>query len=167
MDDTTLPVTIVHFDEHPFTLTSESSSDALAVTLQTRFTTQEYSKALFQKIFTIGLSEIADFLDYQCAQLKTPGLWLNALEKLIKENVELFDTRRHQHRHTKLISQIDIMRHSLQMVQPQPRKQHKKVNAYTDDRVFCFATSREEALLSLFNLFSSIKASAFNSNAFK
>ncbi|MDZ4203232.1 MAG: hypothetical protein U1C46_00305 [Bacteroidales bacterium] len=145
MNDTTPPVTIVHFDEHPFTDTSCGSIDAMDVTLHSSFTTQEYCNALFHKIFTIGLSEISGFLDYQCAQLKNPSRWLNALEKLIKENLELFLTRHHQHRHTKLISQIDIKRHSLQAVKPLLRKQHKKVNAFTDEKEYCFTTVREQS----------------------
>ncbi len=132
----------VHFDEHPAATPGQTHTE-FAIPLSADFSMADYCQALFQKALTIGLSEIADLLDYHCTKVKNPLRWLNSLEKLIKENIDIFDSRLLQHRHTKLISQIDIKRHSLQIVQPQPLKLHKKINGFSDEKDYSFLAVRD------------------------
>ena len=134
----------VQFFEHPFSEPTLTTPDEFAIIISGPFSVEQYCQNLFQKIFTIGLSEIAAFLDYHCSQVKTPSRWLNSLEKLIKLNVDLFDTRQLNHRHTKLISQIDIKRHSLQLSSTHVRKHRKKLNGYSEEKESSFTDVREQ-----------------------
>ncbi|MBE0662305.1 MAG: hypothetical protein IH597_07545 [Bacteroidales bacterium] len=133
----------VQFFEHPFSEPTQTTPDDFAIIISGPFSTHQFCQNLFQKIFTIGLSEIAAFLDYHCNQVENPNRWLNSLEKLIKLNVDLFETRPLQHRHTKLISQIDIKRLSLQLPTTLLRKHSKKLNGYSDEKEYSFADVRE------------------------
>lgn len=132
----------IQFIEHPFSEPNQATPDEFTIIINGPFSMHEYCQNLFLKIFTIGLSEISAFLDYHCNQVKYPTRWLNALEKLIKLNVELFDTRSLHHRHTKLISQIDIKRLTLQ--QSAPKRHHRKLNGFSDEKEYSFADVRDQ-----------------------
>lgn len=135
-------VTTIPFLEHPFTTNADEGEHLIFV--KSPFSLQKYSENLFHKLLTIGLSEISPFLDFHCSNLSEPILWLNNLEKLIKVNISAFNTNDHKHRHTKLISQIDIKRHSLQEKNsPQTHKPKKKVNGYTADKEYSFSLVKD------------------------
>lgn len=127
--------TTVLFLEHPFTGLTGSFLD---IELDLPFSIKNYCDALVNKVLTIGLSEFSLFLDYQCNQVKNPVQWLNQLEKLIKINIERFDTKQLQHRHVKLISQIDLKRFKLNDLPAFPDANTKKVNEFTDDKCYSF-----------------------------
>lgn len=103
-----------------------------------------YSIDLFSKILTLGLSEISAFLDHQCTHLKNPIKWLNSLEKLIKHNVDHFNTRQLDHRHTKLISEIGLKRHTIQQTTAPQKRHNKKLNGYSDEKEYSFADVKEQ-----------------------
>ncbi|KAF0128229.1 MAG: Uncharacterized protein FD155_3367 [Bacteroidetes bacterium] len=135
-------VATIPFKEHPYTTNADEGEHL--ITIKSPFTSQKYSEKLFQKLLTIGLSEIAPFLDFQCTNISEPIIWLNNLEKLIKVNISAFNTNDHKHRHTKLISQIDIKRHSLQeKISRQGHKPKKKVNGYTADKEYSFSQVKD------------------------
>lgn len=103
--------TTINFTEHPY-LKVDTPND-LAIVIEGKFTPENYAQAVFSKILNIGLSEIPHFLTYHCEQLRQPVLWLNQLEKLIKENIDHFSSNKLKHRHTKLITQIELKRFTL------------------------------------------------------
>lgn len=125
----------VTFDEHPSQ--PRDTRNELAIVIQGRFSDEKYAQAIFQKILQIGLSEVPKFLQYHCDRVKMPATWLNNLEKLIKENIDQFNNARLKHRHTKLISQIDIKRHSLEEANLYGRAR-SHVNGYNEFTEFCF-----------------------------
>ncbi|MBE0663990.1 MAG: hypothetical protein IH597_16150 [Bacteroidales bacterium] len=133
----------VQFFEHPFSEPSQTTPDDFAIIISGPFTIHQFCQNLFQKIFTIGLSEIATFLDYHCSQVKNPSRWLNSLEKLIKLNIDLFDTRPLHHRHTKLISEICLKRLTMQMNQPKSKKSAGKLNGYSDEKEYSFSQVKD------------------------
>ncbi len=138
-------VATIPFKEHPYTTNADEAEHLITITLP--FTTQKYCDELFKKLLTIGLSEFAPFLDYQCTNISEPILWLNNLEKLIKVNISAFNTNHLQHRHTKLISQIDIKRHSLQEKNSQQgHKPKKKVNGFTADKEYSFGHVKDQSV---------------------
>lgn len=106
-------ITSVKFNEVPNYLNDKHHSD-FQVLADPPHSPEKYCISLFQKIYSIGLSEVSAFLIYNTSLLKNPHAWLNSLEKLIKLNIVHFSNPELQHRHTKLISQIDITRHSLE-----------------------------------------------------
>ncbi|KAF0130035.1 MAG: hypothetical protein FD155_1821 [Bacteroidetes bacterium] len=107
------------------------------------FTMEKYCEALFKKIIHIGLSESSAFLDYQCSLVKQPILWINSLEKLIKENLNHFDTRPLHHRQVKFVSEISIKRHELMEKASKPLRYEKKLNGYNAEKEYSFATVKE------------------------
>jgi hypothetical protein len=82
------------------------------------FTQEKYCVALFEKILSIGLSEVPQFLSYHCDRVHDPKKWLNQLEKLIKLNINKFSTPVLRHRHVKFITQIEIKRYELSHEKP-------------------------------------------------
>jgi hypothetical protein len=126
-----IPVT---FSEHHFIKPNQEKDTEFDILIEAPFSNEKYALALFGKIFYLGLSEIAPFLDHHCSLVKNPTKWLNSLEKLIKENIDLFDTRKLQHRHIKLISQIDIKRIHSNL----SSSRHKKLNGFSDEKEYCF-----------------------------
>lgn len=138
-------VATIPFKEHPYTTNADEGENLITIT--SPFTSQKYCDELFKKLLTIGLSEFAPFLDYQCTNISEPILWLNNLEKLIKVNISAFNTNHLQHRHTKLISQIDIKRHSLQEKNSQQgHKPKKKVNGFTADKEYSFCYVKDQSV---------------------
>lgn len=132
-----IPVT---FSEHPFIKPSQEKASEFDISIEAPFSNEKYSLAIFEKIFTVGLSEIAPLLDHHCSLVKNPTKWLNSLEKLIKENIDLFDTRKLLHRHTKLISQIDIKRIQSKL----SNARQKKLNGFSDEKEYCFANVQQQ-----------------------
>lgn len=126
MDDPFPKLQPVQFTDHPFSDPTHSATDEFTIVLSKGFSMQAYCQILFQKVHTIGLSEIAPFLDYQCSQVRNPVKWLNALEKLIKINIDLFDTRALHHRHTKLISEIERLEKQERLLQKINQKKRRK-----------------------------------------
>jgi hypothetical protein len=143
MDDPFPTLQPVQFTDHPFYGPKHSTTDELTIVLNKGFSMHAYCQTLFRKVYTIGLSEIPAFLDHQCSQAKNPVKWLNSLEKLIKINVDLFDTRALHHRHTKLISEIGLKRLTLQMNQPNPKKQAHKLNGYSEEKEYSFTQVKD------------------------
>jgi hypothetical protein len=143
MDDSFSKIQHVQFFEHPFSEPKQIPPDDFAIIIRGTFSIQQYCQKLFQKVFTIGLSEITAFLDHHCSLTLHPNRWLNSLEKLIKLNIDLFDTRPLQHRHTKLISEICLKRLTLQMNQPKVKKQARKLNGYSDEKEYSFAQVKD------------------------
>jgi len=73
--------------------------------------------------------------------VQDPFIWLNNLEKLIAENVDLFNTPKLQHRHMKLLTLIEDRRS--QVIRKQKTSKSRKVvdkliNGFTKDRFFSF-----------------------------
>ena len=110
MQATAQVVTVV-FPEHPYCV--QPSGNVLDVSLSTSFSMQAYCDAVFHKILHIGLSESAAFLSHNCSLVSEPLCWLNALEKLIKLNADLFKTDQLKHRQIKFITEISIRRNIL------------------------------------------------------
>jgi hypothetical protein len=134
---------VVQFKEHP-SLT-KPDQDEFSLIVSHPFSMVKYCEVLFGKIMQIGLSESAPFLDNQCAKMKNPVLWLNTLEKLIKVNNERFNTHNLQHRHIKLISQIDIKRHALDT--PASKNSsiiQKKINGFNEEKEYSFTSVKEQ-----------------------
>ncbi len=143
MESDDFKLVIIQFSEHPFILIPlENEFDIL---LNKPFSMEKYCNALFRKIINIGLSESAPFLDYQCAKMNNPVLWLNSLEKLIKVNIDCFNSLILQHRHIKLISQIDIKRHALDMpVSMNSSIIQKKINGFNEEKEYSFSSVKEQ-----------------------
>lgn len=127
-------IQMVTFPEIPMLSTKEVINNTSAIQLPGEFSVNDYCIALLKKVTSINLSEISSFLDYQCNQVKKPITWLNKLDKLIGLNVEIFDTKNLEHRHTKLISQIDIKRESLKSL-----TKHSDGIAIANKKVACIA----------------------------
>jgi hypothetical protein len=146
MDSTNQALVPVPFEEHPFTQSRISPSNELAIHLHSEFSFQLYCESLFQKVLTIGLSEIPDFLNYHCQQVKNPISWINSLDKLIKVNAELFNGKQAEHRHYKFISQIDIHRFGLQTSSLGSHR-HKlllnNINGFSEKKEYCFKTVKD------------------------
>lgn len=130
-------LTIIKFQEHPFQ--KPPSSNPLAIVLQGNYSHEKYAKAVFQMLTTIGLSELPLFLTYHCERVRKPAIWLNNLEKLIKVNAHLFNNHEEQHRRVKLISQIDITRHSLNGIHVR-HTVNEHINGYNAQKQFSFIT---------------------------
>lgn len=149
-------IQVVSFTEMPITASTEVENPLLQIRIEGEFSVNDYCYALFDKIMSIGLSEINSFLNYQCHLIKNPILWLNSFEKLIAQNIELFDTKKLQHRHTKFISQIDIKRENIlsqKAVTAAAKNNNKKVSCIAGETIFSF----EEVQLKLSNINSSIE----------
>ena len=142
MESDDFKLVIIPFSEHPCVFLPVE--DEFAVLVSKPFSMEKYCEALFRKIIHIGLSESASLLDYHCGKVKIPFIWLNTLEKLIIENINYFDTRKLQHRHTKLISQIDIKRHALESASTNARPNKKKINGFTDEKEYSFSSVKEQ-----------------------
>jgi len=137
-------VATIPFDEHNFTTNAADGEHGIIIT--SPYSSQKYCENLFQKLLTIGLSEFASFLDHQCATKSQPVLWLNTLEKLIKINMNAFSTSNLLHRHTKLIFQICIKRHSLQeKTSTQNHIPKMKVNGFTADKEYSFSNIKDQS----------------------
>ncbi len=131
----------VSFSEMPFSASEGTEKNLLQISLKKDFSVKDYCFTLFEKIINIGLSEINAFINEQCQQTKNPVQWLNQFEKLIVLNIEYFDTKKLQHRHTKFISQIDIKRESLITNKDQATSQksnHKTVACIAGETIFSF-----------------------------
>lgn len=128
----------VQFIEHPYCDPDTSPNSEFEIILDSPYSDESYSQALFQYINTVGLSEVALFLHYQCSQVGQPLKWLNSLEKLIKLNAGHFDTSELGYRHVKLTMEIGLMRHTLLSPPDQAIKKNKKLNAYSDEKEYSF-----------------------------
>ncbi|MEI8046517.1 MAG: hypothetical protein WCI92_03990 [Bacteroidota bacterium] len=131
----------VHFYEHPYSLSDHHPPNELVIYLQSEFSLVLYCRALFAKVLSIGLSEVPDFLNYQCELVSNPAEWLNSLDNLIRLNVEFFRGRQAEHRHFIFISQINTKRHDLQLsvlINNRSYRLRKVVNGYTEDREYSF-----------------------------
>jgi len=102
---------------------------------------ETYCKSLYSKILTIGLSESADFISYQCDLHKSPIKWLNALEKLIKVNFANLKTDDLRYRNMKFMMEIIIKRQTIKFLSTQNAGEKKRIealNGFTGDKVYCF-----------------------------
>jgi hypothetical protein len=134
-------IQIVTFPEIPDSSSVDNWNNILAIHFSDEFSVNDYCMAVLEKITSINLSEISNFLDFQCNLVKKPITWLNKLDKLIGLNVEIFDSKKLEHRHTKLISQIDIKRESLKSQKPNNNaisNSNKKVACIAGEMVFSF-----------------------------
>ena len=133
--------TTIIFDEHPYQ--KEPSSDKLVVTISGSYEPRKYAEAIFSTILTIGLSDLPSFLDAQCKAVKKPIKWLNQLERLIMDNIDAFDNSKLRHRHTKLISQIDLKRSDLEKLSSRSRPS-TRVIGYNADKEYSFFTVKDQ-----------------------
>lgn len=120
------------------------NANELDIVIDAPFSSTNYCQALFHKILTIGLSESAAFLDQQCSLVKNPILWINTLEKLLKENANHFTAKTLSHRQIKFISQIDLKRLELMENTAKPEKRQKKLNGYNADKEYSFFTVKDQ-----------------------
>lgn len=121
------PLVLVQFEEHPFSRSRNRSSSDHVILLTAGFTMADYCQALFNKILSIGLSDLPAFLEYQCKQVKTPEKWLNTLEKLVKDNACSFNTEDLRHRRAKLISEFGFQRKDIKSILVKKRTEDLKV----------------------------------------
>ena len=129
------------FEEHPYQ--ASVSSNPHDISILAKFDQQTYNQQLFHRILSIGLSDLPDFLTYQCKQVSRPIVWLNNLEKLIMLNMDFFNTPKLHHRHTKLISQIDLKR--TQLEKAQRKKKSSLVIGYNSVKEYSFSEVKEQA----------------------
>ena len=107
------PLVLVQFEEHPFSRSRNRSSSDHVILLTAGFNMADYCQALFNKMLSIGLSDLPDFLEYQCKLVKEPEKWLNTLEKLIKDNSEKLDEKGLHFRLSKLVNQFGFKRQDI------------------------------------------------------
>lgn len=135
----------VPFPEYITVLPDLADSSEFDIVVVGERSEEAYCFSLFHKIYTIEFSEIDPFFRYQCNLHKDAVTWLTCLKQLIKENLELFDTKLLVQRKFMLTSQINLRRELLQTKKedlPKQKKTRKKLNAYDDEQVFCFDTDQ-------------------------
>lgn len=133
------PIELVQFEEHPFSRSRNRSSSDHVILLTAGFTMADYCQALFDKMLSIGLSDLTAFLDYQCKLVKEPEKWLNTLEKLIKDNSKLF-TEDLYFRLSKLINQFGFKRQDIRALLIKKRTEDIKttVSGFSDGKEYNF-----------------------------
>lgn len=98
-----------------------------------------YCQELIYLSFKLSLSDIPDFLDYQCKMHRDQMSWLNKFEKLLDVNSELFSGARNDNRKNKYQICIELKRKELKKNRQTklPVKPAKKyINAESEDRYF-------------------------------
>ena len=120
------PLVLVQFEEHPFSRSRNRSSSNHVILLTVGFTMADYCQAVFNKILSIGLSDLPSFLEYQCKQVKDPEKWLNTLEKLVKDNACSFNNEDLHHRRSKLISEFGFQRKDIKNILVKKRSEDLK-----------------------------------------
>lgn len=141
MDLRRATIKTVPFPEYITVLPDLADSSEFDIVVVGERSEEAYCFSLFHKIYTIEFSEIDPFFKYQCNLHKDALTWLTCLKQLIKENLELFDTKLLVQRKFMFTSQINLRRELLQTKKedlPKPKKTRKKPNAYDDEQVFCF-----------------------------
>ena len=131
----------VPFPEYISVLPDLADSSEFDIVIVGESSVDAYSLSLFHKIYSIEFSEIDPFFRYQCNLYKDPLTWLTNLKQLIKENLELFDTKLLVQRKFMFTSQINLRRERYQTQkedEPKIKKSRKKPNCYSDEKVFCF-----------------------------
>jgi hypothetical protein len=144
----------VPFPEYISVLPDLADSSEFDIVIVGESSVDAYSLSLFHKIYSIEFSEIDPFFRYQCNLYKDPLTWLTYLKQLIKENLELFDTKLLVQRKFMFTSQINLRRERYQTQkedEPKIKKSRKKPNCYSDEKVFCFEEdlAHVDSLLSL------------------
>ena len=137
----------VPFQDYSVATQGNNKNNLLEITIDGEFSSSEYCKQIFKKVRTIGLSELVDFLDYQCAQLRSPISWLNSLEKLISVNMASFNTEDLLHRHSKWVGEIISKRHDLKAESVQHARAQKTkhfLNGYSGDKVYSIDAVKEK-----------------------
>jgi hypothetical protein len=139
------PLVLVQFEEHPFSRSRNRSSSDHVILLTAGFTMADYCQALFKKMLSIGLSDLPDFLEYQCKIVKEPEKWLNTLEKLIKDNSELFDEKGFHFRLSKLINQFGFKRQDIRalLINKRSDDMHSMVSAFSEGKEYNFIKVKE------------------------
>jgi len=134
-------VTTVLFQDFNFVQSGQSHTLDFDIVIDGEVSSDYYCLALFKKIISIGLSEIVDFLDYQCDNLKSPISWLNSMEKLIRLNQAWFNDDDQKYRQIKWGSEIIAKRHQLKVASIQHAREQKvrhSMNGYSGDKIYCF-----------------------------
>ena len=147
MSDPVQNIITVNFTEHIWVASGIGQSNEFDLVLESPFSLENYSTAIFRKLFNIRLSQIADLLDYHCLQLSAPVKWLNNLEKLIKLNAVHFTSPELHHRHTKLMIEIDHKRQSFQASSLGNHRRDlllKNVNGFSDKKAYCFTAVKNQ-----------------------
>ena len=145
MDLRRATIKTVPFPEYITVLPDLADSSEFDIVVVGEQSEEAYCFSLFQKIYNIEFSEIDPFFRYQCNLHKDAFTWLTCLKQLIKENLELFDTKLLVQRKFMFTSQINLRRELLQARKedlPKPKKIRKKPNAYSDEEVFCFEADK-------------------------
>jgi len=131
----------VPFPEYITVLPDPAEASEFSIAIVGESSVDAYCLSLFYKIYTIDFSEIDPFFRYQCGLYKDPFTWLKFLKKLIKANLELFDTKLLVQRRFMFTSQIDLRKEkylSQKADEPKLKQLPKKPNCYSDEKVFCF-----------------------------
>ena len=134
------PLVLVQFEEHPFSRSRNGSSSDHVILLTAGFSMADYCQALFTKILHIGLSDLPDFLEYQCKQVREPERWLNTLEKLVKDNARSFNNEDLHHRRSKLISEFGFQRNDIKntLVEKRSKDLHSMLSGFSAGKEYNF-----------------------------
>lgn len=136
----------VHFPEYYVVKPNQADATVLDIILEGEISSNAYCLAIFRKVLTIGLSEIADFIDHHCEILKCPISWLNSLEKLLRLNQSWFNDDDHRFRPINWGSEIISKRHEIKAASMQNAREKKfpeAMNGFTGDKVYCFEIVKE------------------------
>jgi len=139
-------ITTVHFPEYYVVKPNQANATVLDIILEGEISSNAYCLAIFRKVLTIGLSEIADFIDHHCEILKCPISWLNSLEKLLRLNQSWFNDDDQRFRPINWGSEIISKRHEIKAASMQNAREKKireAMNGFTGDKVFSFDIVKE------------------------
>ena len=139
------PFVLVQFEEHPFSRSRNKSSSDHVILLTADFTMADYCQALFKKILTIGLSDLPDFLEYQCKLVKEPEKWINTLEKLVKDNARIFNNEDLHHRRSKLIYQFGLQRQEIRahLIKKRVADRNHMLSGFSEGKEYDFLKVKE------------------------
>lgn len=152
------------FVEHPFVDVAQFDAGVYDLTIfeegQTsnfldkgQFNKEQYCKCLVHKLFTLNKSKIKPFIQYQCAKMQEPIVWLNKLEKLIDLNRELFTTKEQLIKFEKSLMIIEVMRDTIEQKAQTPDakfnfvklKSYIKESSY-EEKISCLMEAKTEYL---------------------
>lgn len=152
------------FQEHPIaniSLSEPHEFDVIAFEnmppdfiLNGSFSLDQYCRCLLQKLFILNKSKIKPFIQYQCAQLNSPFVWLNKLEKLVDLNRDLCTTKEQKIKIEKTLMVIELLRQEIESGKTIPAnrfnfnrlKQQLKSYPTIEDKLLYLMESKTEYL---------------------
>ena len=107
----------ISFSEHPiidsahqspgeFDITSEGFDMPTNFIINREFLQLLYCQALLNKVCTLQQYKLDEFIEYQCSKLSDPVTWLNNLETLFENNIDLLEASVNRYRIYTLFSVI-------------------------------------------------------------